>query len=588
MNGLRFRTKTRRAFLLLGLVALLTLPSPAHSARTMPASGRPGAGLGAHYIVFRQRQDGSILPLYHDRVSVAGLTPLSDPQLAAAVAKPGRDRQPLVVFLRSAAGQTLFQSVVEVSRWLRGEFSDDGGPMDGHILPIDEPIFVVRVPALARATLVLVAWDEEGPSRPVAFDLDRLAATTPAFDLGTYALSAAEGDPANRFDLLVMGDGYTAAQQPDFEADAQQVASQFFSITPLAEYANYANVHTLFTASSESGADHPPYDPGCGGDDPSCCSDPLMQSDPLRGTFVDTAFDGRYCSWQIHRLLVTDEAKVLAAAGAVPDWDSILVLVNDATYGGSGGLIATVAMHPLAVQIAQHELGHSFAGLADEYESAYPGFPPCSDIYGPACEPNVTDVTVREQIKWSPWIEPTTPIPTPEQTAWDGYVGLFEGARYLSTGMYRSGLSCIMRALGEPFCQVPAQTYVLKLYQGGWGVPEEGISLIEPGTTYPGGPVTLFHPAQQTFGAGILQPAGGPPAGITWLVNGVLVPGENGPAFTYVTQGDQLGPVEITLVVRDATSLVHPAVAGDALVSTFTWAVEVHSRLFVPLALRSN
>ena len=36
-------------------------------------------------------------------------------------------------------------------------------------------------------------------------------------------------------------------------------------------------------------------------------------------------------------------------------------------------------------------------------------------------------------------------------------VGLFQGARYLSTGMYRPGYSCIMRILGAPYCQVPGQ-----------------------------------------------------------------------------------------------------------------------------------
>ncbi|HNS50803.1 MAG TPA: M64 family metallopeptidase [Anaerolineae bacterium] len=570
-----------RVVLLVGLAALLSVPGPVDSATTVP----PEAGLAAHYIVFRLQANGEVVSLSHSRVSVAGLASLDQEQLMAALAGVGRDRQPISVAVRSQGGGILFRSLVTVPRWLRGEFHREGGTIDGQVVPLDEPFFAVRVPALSEATLLLTPWDGGAPSRTAVLDLDLLASTTPGTDLGAYTLSSPEGDPANRFDLLIMGDGYTAAQEGDFEADAQQVAGQFFSISPLAEYANYANVHTLFTPSDESGADHPPYSPSCGYEDPSCCGDPAMQGDPLEGLMVDTAFDARYCAYWIHRLLVADEAKVLAAAGAVPDWDSILVLVNDATYGGSGGLIAVVAMHPLAVQIAQHELGHSFAGLADEYESAYPGYPPCSDITGPGCEPNVTDVTVREQIKWNPWIEPTTPIPTPEQSQWNGFVGLFEGARYHSTGMYRSGLSCIMRELGKPFCQVPAQTYVLKLYQGGWGVPEEGISLIEPGSVYPVGPVVLYHPAEATFGAAVLQPLGGPPADIVWLVNGEPVPGENEATFAYSTEADQLGAVEITLVVRDETPLVHPAMADGELTSTYTWAVEVRSRLFVPLAL---
>ena len=32
-------------------------------------------------------------------------------------------------------------------------------------------------------------------------------------------------------------------------------------------------------------------------------------------------------------------------------------------------------------------------------------------------------------------------------------VGLFEGAAYAKTGMYRSGLHCVMGAGGLPFCK---------------------------------------------------------------------------------------------------------------------------------------
>jgi hypothetical protein len=582
------------AWLAVALIALLAAPSSASAMHRARAAGQPGPEGSAHYIVFVQRSDGSIRPLAHRNVTLAaGLISATDAQLAAFLARPSRDLHALVATLRSPAGQTLFQTAVEVPQWLRGEFAEqDGTSIDGHLLALEELLFVVRVPALPQATLVLSPRGEKGPVRPVEFDLDRLASTTPPIDLEAlhpvHSVASPEGDPANRFDLLIMGDGYTDAQQSDFEADAQQVAAQFFGVSPLAEYANYANVHTLFTPSAESGSDHPPYSPSCGYEDPTCCGDPQMLSDPLQGTMVDTAFDSRYCAYWVHRLLYPDEAKVLAAAAAVPDWDSILLLVNDATYGGSGGIVATIAMHSSAVQIAQHEFGHSFAGLADEYESPYPGYPPCSDLYGPdACEPNVTDVTVREQIKWNPWIEPTTPIPTPEEYAYNGLVGLFEGARYQYTGMYRSGLNCIMRALGQPFCQVPSQTYVLRLYDGGWGVPEEGIRLIEPGSAYPGSPVVLVHPAQQTFGADILQPVGGPDVEIAWLVNGEPVSGEHDPTFTYVTQEGELGVIEITLLVQDVTTLVHPDMAGDSLQSAYTWQVEVHSALYLPLVVRS-
>ena len=69
-----------------------------------------------------------------------------------------------------------------------------------------------------------------------------------------------------------------------------------------------------------------------------------MLSDPLAGTFVDTAFDARYCSFQIHRLLVVDGSAVLAAAAAVPSWDRIMVRVNDGTYGNPSSWIGNGAV----------------------------------------------------------------------------------------------------------------------------------------------------------------------------------------------------------------------------------------------------
>jgi hypothetical protein len=69
---------------------------------------------------------------------------------------------------------------------------------------------------------------------------------------------------------------------------------------------------------------------------------------------------------------------IYAAAAAEPDWDEILVLVNSTTYGGSGGAIGVFSNDFYAVEVAQHEFGHTFMHLADEYSEAYPGIPPAA------------------------------------------------------------------------------------------------------------------------------------------------------------------------------------------------------------------
>jgi hypothetical protein len=391
-------------------------------------------------------------------------------------------------------------------------------------------------------------------------------------------------------DLLVLGDGYTSAQQSQFTNNMTQTLTPFFNISPYAQYKNYVNTYSLFTASSQSGADHPPYQAGC--TTIACCADSAAQTDPLAGTFVNTAFDARFCTNQIHRLLTVNGSKVYAAAAAMPDWDEILVIVNDTVYGGAGGSFAVTSLHAAAPQIAQHEYGHSFVRLADEYESAYPGYPTCSDIggYSP-CEVNVTDVITRSQIKWSPWISPTTPVPTvPEfDPAYANVVGLFEGARYQTTGMYRPGQNCIMRALGAPYCQVPSQAYVLRLYTGGWGIPSSGIKLIEPGSPSPTATHIILPPSSTlVFKADVLQPIGGPPIQIQWWVDGVPDPAAHTATFTYTAPVSSTSNITIALWVTDTTPLVHPAMAGASLQNSYAWTVAVRKLVFLPLVLRKS
>ena len=541
----------------------------------------------AHYIVFEKRTDGTISPVYYRLVELtAPLTSLTNDQVTDELLNPTRNNELIIVSLQANNGQVVYQNVIRISPWLRGEFNGQTleAPIDGHLISLETISFVVRIPQIDGTTLVL---NNDKLQTIARFDIRKLAVETPLIEEDSSIqddnLGMVNGSAGNRVDFLIMGDGYTSAQKTKFITDSDSMFASFFSVSPYSVYRNYINIHSLFTASSQSGADHPPYNASCGIYDPTCCGDPEMLSDPLQGKMVNTAFDSRFCVYAIHRLLAPDSAKVLAAASAVPDWDTILVLVNDDTYGGSGGLFATVSMHSLAVQVAQHEYGHSFVDLADEYESPYPGYPTCSDISGSnPCEVNVTDVTNPTQIKWKSWIKPGTPIPTPNNLFYQGIVGLFQGARYQLKGMYRSGYDCIMRSLGAPYCQIPSQSYVLTLYKGGWGVPVNGINLIEPGTNIPADPnINLTHPGTKVFHANTLSPVGGPPSQITWFKNGIPIPGENRDTYTYTTSASDPPLVHITMRVKDATTLVRYAMAGNNLRDVFTWDVHINDKSLI-------
>jgi cysteine-rich repeat protein len=559
-----------------GRTAALALPLALTLVAARSAEAEP-----AHYLVLEQDAAGAIRVAHHRLVEMREpLRSLSAAEVARRRAMAPRGADVPEVTLDDGRGRVLFRTTADVPRFLRGEFHKTGpvslgeSNIEGHLVPLDARVFVARVPRIAGARLSV----ESDRPRTSVLALDTLSAGAtpqmappplPGFD---------NGDPANRVDLLIVGDGYTAAQQSQFETDALNLANGFFGITPYNEYRNYVNVSSLFVASNQSGADQPPYSSSCAqyARVQTCCGDP--DASGSGSATVDTAFDATFCSYNIQRLLTVDGGKVLTAASAVPDWDQILVLVNDGTYGGSGGQFAVVSRHGLALDIAKHEYGHTFTLLADEYQLPYPGYPSCSDL-GPTpnCEPNVTNQTTRALIKWNRWIAPSTPVPTLGPLGTWTEAGLWEGARYLSSGMYRQAYDGLMRNNGQPFGDVAAEAYALRLYAGGWGLPAAGIDNVEPGSEVPPvGSVNASASSVTTFTATVLGPIAGPELSFEWSVDGNLTSlGSTAtgamPTFDFVRVA---GTYTVALQVTDNSSIIHPTMRSG-LASTRTWTVTV-------------
>ncbi len=536
----------------------------------------------AHYLVFRLDARGQAEPVFHAQVDLADdpkplLEPLrgSDSQTERVAWRPIRD---------GVAGAT---REVEVPRFVRAEFAHDAesglGGIDAHRVVDSERAFVLRVP-LAEADRIELATD----AGMQQFDLVALAASAASLPLaaGVPGPVARGGERApnsgNRVDILVLGDGYTAAQTALFDTHAAALKTAMFNVSPYREYDNFVNWQAGFIASAQSGADHPPYQAGC--TTTACCADTAAQGDPAAagaGTFVTTALDGRFCTNQIHRLLTVSSSKVFAAAAAFPDWDKILVTVNDPVYGGAGGSFAVTSAAAQAALIVIHEYGHSFHKLADEYQSPYPGFPACSDLGGgPACEANVTNQVDPTLVKWRSWFTPGIAIPTPTGTPG---LGLFEGARYLNTGMYRPvNNSCLMRSLSTTFCAVCRQEYVKMLYRGGFGTPAGGIDLIEPGSQRPANaaPVAVATGTSRTFAATLLRPTIGN-VGVQWYLDGVAVPGANSETIAFTPPGPTPAIRTLELRVLDQTAFVDATMADGLLVHSRSWTIEVgNDRLF--------
>ncbi|MFN6196953.1 MAG: M64 family metallopeptidase [Planctomycetota bacterium] len=69
------------------------------------------------------------------------------------------------------------------------------------------------------------------------------------------------GPTTSRYDMVILGDGYQAGQQALFNQHVNTVLTALFQRAPYNVFAPYFNVHTVFRASVDSGADRPDENP---------------------------------------------------------------------------------------------------------------------------------------------------------------------------------------------------------------------------------------------------------------------------------------------------------------------------------------
>jgi hypothetical protein len=353
------------------------------------------------------------------------------------------------------------------------------------------------------------------------------------------------GDPANRVDIAIVGDGYGAGQLALYTADVENFINGLFAQEPFREYQRYFNVHRVDVVSPQSGADHPERQP------------------PL---FRDTAFDATYNCFGIARLICVDTGKVfdvLQRTLAPDERDVVVVIVNDPEYGGSGGAVAVASTNIQVVELVLHELGHSLGLLADEYDTD-PQL--CDNSVEPA-EPNVTQQMSRGTIKWNfgggpptGWIELATEIPTPGASP--GVVGLYEGARYCTSALFRPTFDSRMRSLNRPFEQVNTEQLVRRIYN--WVSPVDASEPLVSNVSLPVNGIQEFRVQTPALATGKLK--------TTWKVDGQEISAAS--QFTLSAAALSPGVHSVALAVEDPTSWVRHDPA-NVLVDGRTWNVDI-------------
>ncbi|WP_426208998.1 M64 family metallopeptidase [Massilia sp. TWP1-3-3] len=351
-----------------------------------------------------------------------------------------------------------------------------------------KPAAPVRVRVLKRdeRNQFSVAWSVELDTD--APDVVRKQQPAPAWPIPIRV----NGASPDKVDLLVIGDGYTAADMKKFEADAKRLADHLFTVSPFKERAADFNVWGLAVPTQEPGV-----------------------SRPSTGVHHASALGTRYDIFGSERYVLTLDNRALREIAQHAPYEFIEILVNNDTYGGGGifGQFSTAAAsNDWANYLFVHEFGHHFAGLADEYYTSPVAYAP-SDKRMEPWEPNVTALRDPAALKWKRHVLAGTPLPTPwpkaeyeehsrayqkrraalraanrpesdmnalfrEDLAFTGKlfsqapqrrtVGAFEGANYEAKGFYRSEMQCIMFDRSERFCNVcnDGIETIIDLYSG--------------------------------------------------------------------------------------------------------------------------
>lgn len=287
------------------------------------------------------------------------------------------------------------------------------------------------------------------------------------------------GPPSGKVDLVLVSDGYTAAEMEKFHADVERLVDTLFRTEPFRSRRGDFNVRAVDLPSPESGI-----------------------NSPTNGRFRRTPLSASFGIFGLERYMLTEDNRALRDALAGVPYEFLEILANETQYGG-GGIFnfqaATAARAPFAEYVFIHEFGHHFAGLADEYYTAPVAYQTGAAHKVEPWELNVTALHDPALLKWRDLVGPGVPLPTawpkaeyeemgrtvqvererliaaragPAQmdslfqaqrrredallggAQFEGKVGAFEGAAYEAAGLYRPEINCIMFTRSATYCRV--------------------------------------------------------------------------------------------------------------------------------------
>tara|TARA_R110001583_G_scaffold16737_3_gene68462 strand:+ start:7343 stop:8626 length:1284 start_codon:yes stop_codon:yes gene_type:complete len=242
------------------------------------------------------------------------------------------------------------------------------------------------------------------------------------------------GDASKSIDVAFVAEGYTQEEMGKFRADVERIAGYVLNVEPFKTYADRFNIYALESVSEESGPDI-----------------------PGKHIYKNTVLNSKFYTFDSERYLTTSDLKNMHDIAANVPYDHIFVLINTEKYGGAGiynYYTSCASDHKLSKEVASHEFGHGFVGLADEYYTDNVSVEDFYNLKVEPWEPNITTL-VDFDSKWKSMIEEGLVTPTPRTEEYEGKIGLFEGGGYMSKGIYSPVQDCKMKTNNkDEFCPV--------------------------------------------------------------------------------------------------------------------------------------
>ncbi len=254
------------------------------------------------------------------------------------------------------------------------------------------------------------------------------------------------GDDRENFVIVIMGEGYTAEQQEQFLQDATEKVQGMLEWSPYKEYSDRINIYAIQTVSKEAGVG-------------------VLYGNANPDTYFQVGVFGKSCYFtnggdaKAKALREELEKKYLDAGATV---GTIHIICNTtANIGSSSNSLFSFSANSEENErgdVMTHEMAHSIGRLGDEYDKKLMG-------------ENISDTSDPDKIKWKKLL---------------GFRGVgITAAGTENVNVFAPSRVCMMRDLGNPFCEVCKMELARRLNNSDYVSRPQSVYVCDPEITIP-------------------------------------------------------------------------------------------------------